>query len=379
MLIEENGWSTDFDVDSLSEDQQIRLTHVLDEYLQSLELGVPFDEEQACRDEPVLLNAVRVYLAKLQSLYGVHAENDSSIPQTLGEFTLIREIGRGGMGIVYEATQAGMQRRVALKLLPMAATLDARQIVRFQNESRAAGSLNHPNIVPVHSVGEADGVHFYAMQLIDGVSVEQVIADRRDRAGWPVEQPFGLASDDQPPHDPSPSTSDASHWRVVLGWAIDVAQALHNAHETGVVHRDVKPSNLMLDRNGKIWITDFGLARCQSEGSLTRSGDLVGTMRYMSPEQATGKSALVDGRTDVYSLAATIYECLALVPAHAGENGPAILNSIDRAEITPLGRRCAGIPRDLETVIAKALSKSRDDRYETALAFADDLNRVLND
>ncbi len=164
-----------FDIDSLSEQQQIRLTHVLDEYLQSLEQGAAFNAEEACRDEPALLGAVKVYLAKLNSLYGLvdsDAQESTAIPQRLGEFTLIREIGRGGMGIVYEATQAGMERRVALKLLPLAATFDARQITRFQNESRAAGSLHHPNIVPVYSVGEADGVHYYAMQLIDGISID---------------------------------------------------------------------------------------------------------------------------------------------------------------------------------------------------------------
>jgi hypothetical protein len=357
-----------FDIESLSESQQIRLTHLLDEYLQALEQGVSFDAEEACRDEPTLLRAVKVYLQKLQSLYGLadpDAKAAAAIPQKLGAFTLIRQLGRGGMGIVYEATQAGMERRVALKLLPLAATLDSRQITRFQNESRAAGSLQHPNIVPVYSVGEADGVHYYAMQLIDGTSVDAWIRNR-----------IALASVPDEARGREDKTSD---WQTVVRWAIDSADALHSAHETGVIHRDVKPSNLMLDRDKKVWITDFGLARCQSDGSLTRSGDVVGTMRYMSPEQAMGQSALVDGRSDIYSLAATVYEMLSLRPAHAGDDGPAILKSIDHHEIVPLRQLCDHLPRDLETVIAKAMSKSRDERYETAEAFADDLRRVLAD
>jgi serine/threonine protein kinase/tetratricopeptide (TPR) repeat protein len=361
------------DIDSLSEQQQIRLTHVLDEYLQALEQGVAFNAEEACRDEPALLGAVQVYLEKLNSLYGIVDSGDrqaTAIPQRLGEFTLIREIGRGGMGIVYEATQAGMERSVALKLLPLAATFDARQISRFQNESRAAGSLHHPHIVPVYSVGEADGVHYYAMQLIDGISIDDWIHQRIDRTR---NQPTASAEGKLVAAEPF------SDWRLVVGWAIDCADALQTAHEAGVIHRDIKPSNLLLDRDEQVWITDFGLARCQSNGSLTRSGDVVGTMRYMSPEQAAGQSALVDGRTDIYSLAAAVYEMLSLTPAYPGDDGPAILKAIDQHDIVPLRHLCQHLPRDLETVIAKAMSKSRDERYETAAAFADDLRRVLAD
>lgn len=356
------GDDLSFEIDSLTEQQQIRLTDALDEYLRSLETGTAFDIDSVCRDEPILRRALSVYLEKLNSLYGLagRGENSSAcIPKTLGAFTLVREIGRGGMGIVYEATQAGMDRHVALKLLPMAATLDAQQIARFKNESRAAGALHHPNIVPIYSVGQAEGIHYYAMQLIDGESVDQWIENRR-----------AVASDGS-------DRSDGGDWRTILRWAVDAADALDAAHQTGVIHRDIKPSNLMIDRDGKIWLADFGLARSQTTLSLTQSGDVIGTMRYMSPEQACGKSAWVDGRTDIYALAVTVYEMLALRPAHAGDDGPAILKAIDQDNVAALGEVCKGIPRDLETVIAKAMSKGRDDRYETAQGFADDLRRVL--
>lgn len=352
-----------FSVDSLTEAQQIRLTHALDEYLKSLEQGTSFDVDEFCRDEPLLRRALTLYLGKLNALYGLAGDRGQEgfgIPKTLGAFTLQREIGRGGMGIVYEATQAGMQRRVALKLLPLAATLDERQIARFKNESRAAGALEHPNIVPVYSVGEAEGIHYYAMQLIDGESVDH-----------------GIQRQKQPDVSGQQDGWKNNDWQTIVSWAIDAAEALHAAHETGVVHRDVKPSNLMVDRAGKIWVTDFGLARSQTNASLTQSGDVIGTMRYMSPEQACGRSAWVDGRSDIYSLAVTFYEMLTLHLAYPGDDGPSILQAIDQNDVIPLRQYCHHIPTDLETVIAKAMAKSRDDRYETSQAFADDLRRVM--
>jgi tetratricopeptide (TPR) repeat protein len=347
-------------LDGLTDDQQRRLTQQLDDYLVSIENGQPLNAAELAERNPDLADVFQSYLGKLADLYGVaigfqgsttdHVlENISSGKMKLGDFTLFREIGRGGMGVVYEARQESLARRVAIKLLPMASLVDSQQVARFKNEAHAAGLLNHPNIVPVYSVGSERGLHYYAMQFIDGVSMDDWVQD----------------------------CSQYGAWRKIVRWTIDVARALHAAHATGVVHRDVKPSNLMLDQNGKIWITDFGLARCQSDLSLTKSGDLVGTMRYMSPEQARGQHALVDGRTDIYSLAATAYELLSLRPAHDGEDTPAILKMIAEGDVLPIRQIRGDLPRDLETVLGKAMFKGRDGRYETAEAFADDLDRVL--
>jgi tetratricopeptide (TPR) repeat protein len=273
------------------------------------------------------------------------------------------------MGVVYEAIQQSLNRRVAIKLLPLGALFDARQIARFKNEAHAAGLLQHPNIAPIYSVGSERGVHYFAMQFIDGVSLDAWCERERQRlnvADMPGQQ--GIAN----------SQPDWSEWKTVVSWAIDIARALHLAHENGVIHRDVKPSNLMLDKSGKIWITDFGLARCQTEVSLTQSGDVIGTMRYMSPEQSRGQSALIDGRSDIYSLAATLYEILTLRPAHDGCDAPTILKMIDEHDVVALRNLRCDLPHDLDTVIAKAMSKSREDRYETAEQFADDLGRVLS-
>ncbi len=364
----------------LSDDQKCRLTDLLDRYLQSLENGDKFDTSRVVAEHPDLCDAFQVYLAKLDALHGIAVglgegrqaaafSNGQAKSMQLGDFTIHREIGRGGMGVVYEATQDSLKRKVAIKLLPMASLLDGQQIARFRNEAHAAGLLQHPHIVPVYHVGVENGIHYYAMQLIDGISMDQ----------WIREQASGeLASSKLGRGDTTASRIDSqATWQIVVGWAIDVATALHCAHEAGVVHRDVKPSNLMLDVHGKIWITDFGLARCQSDASLTNSGDLVGTMRYMSPEQTRGESALVDGRTDVYSLATTLYEMLAHQPAFEGEDAPTILKRIDEQLVTPIRQLRPELPRDLETVIEKAMSRNRDGRYESPAQFAADLGRLL--
>ncbi|WP_182865221.1 serine/threonine-protein kinase [Rhodopirellula sp. JC639] len=352
-------------LDGLNEDQQTRLTELLDQYLIALEHGQRLNVDQVSRENPDLAEVFATYLEKLDALYGVvpgfHAPNETPSPEhtdkmTLGDFAILREIGRGGMGIVYEASQQSLDRRVAIKLLPLASLLDSRQIARFKNEAHAAGLLQHPHIVPIYSVGSERGVHYYAMQFIDGESIDDLVS--RGRTGSSEGLQLGT--------------------NQIIRWAIDIAGALQVAHENGVIHRDVKPSNLMLDHTGKIWITDFGLARRQNDVTLTRSGDVIGTMRYMSPEQARGETAMIDGRADIYSLAVTLYEMLTLRPAHNGNDAPTILKQIDQQDVAPLRSLRPDLPRDLETVIAKAMSKRREGRYDTAADFAADLTRVLD-
>lgn len=389
----------------LDESQKSQLTELLDAYLIGLEQGNPPSPEQLCQQHPDLADALKIYLEQLQQLYGLttppteHSASDYSTgrqldngksfngqsfhgkaqvdnaPGQLGDFILQREIGRGGMGIVYQSHQTSLNRTVAIKLLPLASTLNPHQITRFHNEAHAAGLLQHENIVPVYSVGVEQGIHFYAMQFIDGESIDKWIEDRRLQGAQ-----FKLrAANAHGGRLIGNSTGDSQMpaWRPIVSWAAQVADALQAAHEAGIVHRDIKPSNLLLDKHGKIWITDFGLARVVSDVSLTATGDLLGTMRYMSPEQARGESALVDGRCDIYSLAATTYEMLALRPLHEGSEAATLLRAIDAHQLTPLRSLRRGLPVDLETVLSKALSKSRDDRYQTAQEMADDLRRVL--
>ncbi len=398
-------------IQALSDEQQLRLADVLDQYLRSLERGMPVDPTDLIAEHPDLKEPLQAYLRSLVHLHDLAAgfspaaaekadrmlANElpgSDLHETrLGDFVLGRELGRGGMGVVYEARQISLNRRVAVKVLPFAAVLDGKQIARFTNEAQAAAQLHHPNIVPVFAVGVERGVHYYAMQLIEGQPLDRAIAQlrqqaeptligeatqngplARERHAW-RERPDAAAS--TPSLLTSSSSSRRDFIRTILQLGIQAAGALQAAHEYGIVHRDIKPSNLLLDADGKLWVTDFGLARFRHDGTLTRSGDIVGTMRYMSPEQAAGKSELVDHRSDIYSLAVTLYELLTLQPAIAGNNGPALLRAIDLQEPPRLRKLRPEIPRDLETVIRKAMAKQPSERYGSAELFAGDLRCVL--
>jgi serine/threonine protein kinase len=316
----------------------------------------------------------------------------------LGDFRLVREVGRGGMGVVYEAVQISLGRRVALKVLPFAAALDAQQLQRFKNEAHAAAQLQHPNIVPVYAVGCERSVHYYAMQLIEGQNLAELIAQMRSKAAAAGTRRQVAA--DLPPTSPYPppdttayatvnsvaaefstqrATRSSAFYRTAAGLAVQAAEALEHAHQLGVVHRDIKPANLLLDGQARLWVTDFGLARLNGDPGLTLTGDLVGTVRYMSPEQTAGKHAALDHRTDVYSLGATLYELLTLRPACDGRERQEVLRQILTEEPKPPRRLNPGIPADLETIVLKALEKNPSDRYATAGDLADDLRRYLDD
>jgi serine/threonine protein kinase len=318
----------------------------------------------------------------------------------LGDFRLVREIGRGGMGVVYEAVQLSLDRRVALKVLPFAGALDAKQLQRFKNEARAAAHLHHTNIVPVYAVGAERGVHFYAMQLIEGQNLATVIADlrRSKEAAAPNGTPPRPSAAPTGPYLSAPpaATPPAADTRSVLGalstqrtsrsaeyfrsvarLVAQAAEGLDYAHGVGVVHRDVKPANLLVDAAGNVWITDFGLAQFHADGGLTQTGDLLGTLRYMSPEQAGGQRVLIDHRTDLYSLGATLYELLTLRPIFDCPDRQTLLQQIMYDEPKPPRSVDRSIPAELETIVLKAIAKAPTERYATARDFAEDLHRFL--
>jgi WD40 repeat protein/serine/threonine protein kinase len=305
------------------------------------------------------------------------------------------------MGIVYEAEQISLGRKVALKILPLAAALDPRRRQRFLLEARAAASLHHSHIVPVHAVGTESGVPYYVMEFIDGRTLAQVLQELHGRNGrTPVDDlpatsagPRALEStiDENPIRSFSAETKTEpgaslgltyrtrGHIRAVAEYGRQAAGALAYAHRQGIVHRDIKSANLMLDGEGHLWITDFGLARIDGECGMTLTGDLVGTLRYMSPEQALGKRQMVDGRTDVYSLGATMYELLALRPVFEGIDRPELLRRIAQDEPTSLRKWNPAVPRDLETIVRKALAKEPAERYQTAHDLSEDLQKYLTD
>jgi hypothetical protein len=313
----------------------------------------------------------------------------------LGDFRVMREIGRGGMGVVYEAVQISLGRRVALKVLPFASTLDGKQLQRFKNEAQAAAHLHHQNIVPVYATGCERGVHYYAMQFIEGQTLGALIADLH-RASQPGlsrrSNPVAATSAIQAPPggevDPTlpigllsteRSTRNPVFFRTVAQLILQAAEALEHAHQMGVIHRDIKPANLLVDERGKLWVTDFGLAHCQGNGAMTMTGDLVGTLRYMSPEQALAQRVNIDHRTDIYSLGATLYELLTLEPAFPGHDRQQLLRQIAFEEPKPPTRHSKAIPAELETMVLKAIEKNPEERYATAQDLADDLRRYLED
>jgi serine/threonine-protein kinase len=403
----------------------------------------------------------------------------SPIPERLGDFRILREVGKGGMGIVYEAVQESLGRRVALKVLANHGMLDDKSLQRFWQESRAAASLHHTNIVPVFGIGEHEGLHYYVMQFIDGLGLREIVNElsrlsgtveppspndatdaaanlqtRSDDSGaatiaqallngrfgigvgdiamsdasttsvvdpalrsreWdeklaemptaitsrPVErsgasedsdsqatQPFGGQPPDQEIGEPEtgdlepapemPSRSlaklDRRYWQSVAQIGIRVAEAIDYAHGHGVLHRDIKPSNLLVDTNGGVWITDFGLAKAVGGHDLTLTGDIVGTIRYMAPERFDGQG---DVRSDIYSLGLTLYELLTHRPAFTDTDHHRLMKRV-LAEDPPRPRKLRpDVPRDLETIVLKAIAREPYRRYQTARELAEDLNRFV--
>ncbi|HWB12574.1 MAG TPA: serine/threonine-protein kinase [Pirellulales bacterium] len=419
-----------------------RVLAVVQEYMSELDQGRQPDRGRYVSRYPELAGAISQCLDGLDMVRGAGPRSSSAgtdrggtsdpTPRALGDFQIVRELGRGGMGVVYEAVQLSLGRRVALKVLPFAATFDARQLQRFKNEAQAAALLHHTNIVPIYAVGCERGVHFYAMQLIEGHSLAVLIGQLREQAGlamaggntkpgsrnagsrgaengsadvggsFPATDTYLGSPPGTPdrtnvlPKRPAPSellhsTAVASltmtarsqrggdnYFQKVVRLMIQAAEALEHAHQVGIVHRDIKPANLLVNTSGSLWVADFGLALFQADASLTRTGDLVGTFRYMSPEQATGQRTTVDHRTDIYSLGATFYELLTLEPVFAGETRHELLYEILHGEPKAPRHINRAIPVELETIVLKSLRKTPAERYASAAELADDLRRFLD-
>jgi len=352
------------------------------------------------------------------------------IPERLGDFRILREIGRGGMGVVYEAEQESLGRHVALKVLTHHRHMGHVQLLRFQREAQAAALLHHTNIVPVFGVGMHEGVHYYAMQYIHGRSLDAVLREvirlrgdgvtsRRVPQGEPDSTTLSLAqglltdrfrppagnetnSVDRPPASPpvshsaptSPLTDvqsslmDASsssssgygrqhrhYYRNIARLGIQAAEALAHAHAHGVVHRDIKPANLLLDLEGTIWVTDFGLAKGEGAEELTSPGDVVGTLRYMAPERFQGTT---DHRCDLYSLGLSLYELLTLRPAFPSLHRLQLVSAIMETEPARPRKLDPQIPRDLETIVLKAIAKNPSHRFSNATDLSRELGRFID-
>jgi serine/threonine protein kinase len=379
--------------------RESRFQEVVACYLEGLERGQTDDLPGLLQRHPDLAEEIAAFFDNQERIArlvpartGKGATDESPMPPAIGDYRIVRQVGRGGMGIVYEAEQISLGRRVALKVLPFAATMDPRHLQRFHNEARAAASLDHPHIVKVHAVGCERGVHFYAMQFIEGQSLDTFLRRLRQEAtASRMNDPEHTTDEPSPPAagttvmemrtegSTQPPPLGPASFRRVAEWGIAAAEALEHAHTLGIVHRDIKPANLLIDGQGRLWITDFGLARTTSDPCLTLTGDVLGTLRYMSPEQALAKHEMVGYGTDVYSLGVTLYELLTLRPAIDGEDREEILKRIALEEPVPPRHRDRSIPCELETIVLKAMEKNPADRYASAQELAEDLRRFLED
>lgn len=418
----------------MTQDGDIQFDALADQYVERLRAGESPSIERYIDAHPQLESKIRELFPVLQMMENRQSGNasfDSELldeemhqlrelpPQRkLGEYRIIREIGRGGMGIVYQAEQESLGRHVALKLLPDSAQFDERRSIRFQHEARASGMLHHSNIVPVFGVGRSDDVSYFVMQFIDGTNLEQVIREVRQSAGLDNSKAakpndtakaietclsntaLGLLGHPEselpePNPEPNPDKSPASrnsgsfasisssssthssrneYYRNVARIGRQISDALDYAHTKKILHRDIKPSNLLIDQEGHVWVTDFGLAKLLDEADLTRTGETVGTLRYLPPEQFNGQS---DARSDVYSLGLTLYELLTLQPAFDGEDFAQLLKNVTASEPVPPRKKNAKIPRDLETIVMKAIAKQPESRYQSAGQLRDDLTLFL--
>jgi WD40 repeat protein/serine/threonine protein kinase len=298
----------------------------------------------------------------------------------LADYRIVREIGRGGMGIVYEAEHIRLGRHVALKVLHAGGSLAAGQRRRFELEARAAARLHHTNIIPVFDVGEHDGTTFYAMQFIRGQGLDKIVEQLRQI--WEPGSANGNTIPTLPPESPvarlvfRPARPESEYWRSVARLGVQVADALQYAHAQGILHRDVKPSNLVLDECGVVWVADFGLARLEDEAGLTQSGEFVGTLRYMAPERFEGRC---DPRSDVYSLGLALYELATFRPAFGASSRHQLIQQVTQQEPPRPRSVNPAIPRDLETILLKAIAREPSRRYQSAGELAADLLRFVED
>jgi serine/threonine-protein kinase len=424
--------------DTMSPDEQVGA--LAEEYLARHRQGLKPSVESYAAAHPELADEIRRLfpaLLMMEELKPASGDATGSFDGTavvvrgarlerLGDFRILREVGRGGMGVVYEAEQESLGRRVALKVLTGHQLPNPAHLRRFEREARAAARLHHTNIVPVFGVGEQDGLHYYVMQFIQGLGLDDVISElTRLRTGAPedgqAEAPspdaltataiarslmtdhFVLAprtgdvpseaeptrADDsgKPPASSSSEVAlassglssvahpDARYFRSVARIGLQVSRALEYAHSQGIFHRDVKPSNLLLDVQGAAWVADFGLAKAVEGENLTHTGDIVGTIRYMAPERFRGKC---DARSDVYALGLTLYEMLALRPAFDRTDRQALMRQVLEDEPPRLRALCPPVPHDLETIVHKAIAPDPAGRYPTAAALAEDLALFLD-
>jgi serine/threonine protein kinase len=355
------GATETIDADADNDDVRDPFERIAEEFVERRRKGESPSVDEYAKRYPEHAEAIRKLLPAVAMIerLGQGAEHPAQtelarpIPAKLGDFRIIRQLGRGGMGVVYEAVQESLGRSVALKVIHQVQP-DSGRLQRFQREAQAVARLHHTNIVPIFAVGEHDGVPYYAMQYIRGRGLDALLEEWRRGKPLPSEERRRFAA------------------RI----GIQAAEALQYAHDQGILHRDVKPANLLVDEQASVWITDFGLAKLAGHDDLTKSGDVIGTLRYLAPESLKGQTG---PENDIYSLGLTLYELITL-NSPFGELSPSErLRQLSESEPTRPRNLDPTIPRDLETIVLKAIAPEPAHRYRTARALADDLRSFNED
>ena len=362
------------------------LDDVLDRAVAMIQRGLAVDAEAIGAERPHLVERVRDQVRLAECTTPRPRADEPSIDG----YTIVAEAGRGGMGVVYLARQERLGgRAVALKVLSGSSSLSPAARRRFKQESEAVARLRHAHIVAVHDVAPASGPPAYAMEWVEGRSLAAVI--ERARSGQhgssvgaganPMDVVRGFVAgqpDQEHARGPEGALAAETYTVFVCRVGVAIARALEAVHRAGLLHRDVKPSNILIRRDGVPLLTDFGLARDQDATLVTQAGQFLGTPAYAPPEQLRGEGEAVDPRSDVYSLGATLYHALALRVPFDGSTTGAILRQIESGRLAPLRAVDARLPRDLETIVGKAMEPEPSRRYETADELAEDLERVLS-
>ncbi len=356
------------------------------ELLERLANGERDALEALCTAHPEFAGELRVRMSALREMNLVPADAAAmAFPERLGEFRLVRRLGSGGMGVVYEAVQESLGRTVALKLIRPEHLYFERSRERFRRETEAVARLSHPGVVSIYTVGEAQGTPYFAMELIHGATVAQALEQVRGVA------PEALVAADlraavnscvltgaEGAREPRDELFEGSWVDACARVTLRMAQALAHAHERGVLHRDIKPSNIAITVEARVVLFDFGLAGLDSELRLTRSGSALGSVLYMAPEQVAGRIEDIDVRTDVYALGVTLYEMLTLQPPYSGADAEQARAAILEGNPPPIRARNRAVSRDLEIVCLHALDRDRGRRYASMQQFAADLENVLH-
>ncbi len=348
--------------DETREKRDEEIAQVADVYFQARKNGTTNSIDAFLEKYPQLGDELRESLEAIDLLLAAPREQK---PEIVDDFQIHHELGRGGMGIVYLATQISLQRKVALKVLKFSAN-DSIAAERFAKEARTVAELRHDRIVPIYAAGAIDGphwdkqltCHYFAMQWIEGDSVAQLIAKQKGAALSPLDERKRVSR--------------------IAKWGAQIAEALEYAHKQGVVHRDIKPSNLIVDQEQRIWLTDFGLARQDEDTQVSPSIAYQGTPNYMSPEQASAIAGPVDLRTDIYSLGVTLIEWITGQSVVGGSNPVESLTRLQHNSLEEPRVLLQGYSRDLVAVMEKCVAREPKDRYQSAEDLANDLNAFAN-